>query len=308
MVWRWCWWQACAVLALATGVATGQEPPVGFVGDPGGQVLVSGDNRVMILDAGGRMVWEHRTGLVHDAWKLANGNVLYADGQSVTEVAPDKKVVWQYRSESKRGDATYACQRLANGNTLVGENSTGRVLEVDAAGKVVFTLQTQPVAPNSHGNQRLARKLDNGNYLVAQKDAKVVKEYRPNGEVVQELKLPNVAFSTFRTPQGTTVVGCISHVLEFDAAGQRVWEFDPKKDAPEVAISAICGVHLLPDGTMLLGMYSANTKDEKGCNFLAINRAKKVLWRYREPKLARSSMAVQMLDKDGHALAAPGWR
>ena len=184
----------------------------------------------------------------------------------------------------------------------MGENSTGRIFEVDRAGKVVFTLQTQPFTLNVHGNQRLARKLDNGNYLVCHKDAHLVKEYKPTGEVVQELRLPDAAFSAIRTPQGTTVVGCISRVIEFDRAGKRLWEFDAKTDAPDVAIGAITGVHLLPSGNMVLGIYSANTKDGKGCNFLEISRQKKVVWRYCDAKFSHSSMAVQMLDADGKAL------
>ena len=47
--------------------------------------------------------------LVHDAWMLPSGNILYADG-GVTEVTPDHKVVFQYKSEvSKGGGASSFC-------------------------------------------------------------------------------------------------------------------------------------------------------------------------------------------------------
>ena len=292
------------VLCLFAGPLAAAEPADNrFTGTPEGQVLVAADSRVVVVAPTGQIAWEYKSdGLVHDAWKLPDGNVLLGNGRSVTEVAADKRVVWRFQSDSGRGDATYACQRLPDGRTLVGENSTGRILEVDRAGKVVFTLQTQPFTRNAHGNQRLARKLDNGNYLVCHKDARLVKEYKPTGEVVQELRLPDAAFSAIRTPQGTTVVGCISRVMEFDRAGKRVWEFDAKADAAGVAIGAITGVHLLPGGNLVLGIYSANTKDGKGCNFLEISREKKIVWRYCDAKFAHSSMAVQMLDAEGKAL------
>ena len=97
---------------------------------------------------------------------LPNGNVLFADGASVSEVTSEHKVVFCYKAAEQHGGGSYACQRLDNGNTLVGENSTGRVLEVDPAGKIVFQLQTSPAKTGTHHNFRMVRKLENGNYLV----------------------------------------------------------------------------------------------------------------------------------------------
>ena len=300
---------AALLCSLMCPLATAAPVPSPFTAPPEGQILAAADSRVVIVAPSGKIVWEYKSdGLVHDAWKLPGGNVLFGNGRGVTEVSPDKHVVWQFRSDSGRGDATYACQRLPDGRTLVGENSTGRILEVDRSGKVVFRLQTQPFTPNAHGNQRMARKLENGNYLVCHKDARLVKEYKPTGEVVEELRVPDAAFGAVRTPQGTTVVGCIGRVMEFDRAGKPLWEFDAKKDAPDAAIGAITGIHLLPGGKMLLGIYSANTKDDRGCNFLEISRRKKVVWRFCDAKFSHSSMAVEMLDADGNALPQPALR
>lgn len=156
------------------------------------------------------MVWEYPAKLVHDVWMLENGNVLFADGDTVTEVTPEKRVVFQYKSESQQGGGTYACQRLDNGRTLIGENSTGRVLEVDSTGKVLFSLQTQPFKAGQHHNMRMARKLVSGNYLVCHSGARQVKEYTPKGEVVWEVKAPGgLAFAALRTPRGTTVVSSL---------------------------------------------------------------------------------------------------
>ena len=44
------------------------------------------------------------------------------------EVTPDKKVIFQFKSPVQKGGGTYSCQRLENGATLIGENSTGKVL------------------------------------------------------------------------------------------------------------------------------------------------------------------------------------
>ena len=90
-------------------------------GNLGGRVLTAGDRRVMILSPAGEVLWQYPTQLTHDVWMLGDGHVLFADGETVTEVTPEKKVVFQYRAQEQKGGGTYSCQRLANGDTLVGE-------------------------------------------------------------------------------------------------------------------------------------------------------------------------------------------
>lgn len=272
----------------------------GISGEVGGKLLAAGDKRVMILAADGAVEWEHPTALTHDAWRLANGNVLFADGATVTEVTPEHRVVFQYKAAEQKGGGTYSCQRLDNGRTLIGENSTGRVLEVDAAGKVVFELQTQPATVGGHHNMRMVRKLKSGNYLVCHSGAHVVKEYTPKGDVVLELKTPNLAFAAVRTAKGTTLVSSLGKLLEFDAAGKVVWEF-ANTDIPGVKITNMTGLHLLANGNVVTGCYRAYDKGE-GCGLLEITREKKLVWRLCDPKLAGTMMAVQKLDASGKAM------
>ena len=285
MVWLW------------TAVCCG----AGVSGEAGGQLLAAGDRRVMILADDGAVAWEHPTALTHDAWMLGNGNVLFADGATVTEVTPDHKVVFQYKSPEQKGGGTFSCQRLDNGNTLIGENSTGKVLEVNPDGKVVFELQTSPAALGAHHNMRMVRKLQNGNYLVCHSGAHLVKEYTPKGGVVLELKTPNLAFAAIRTAKGTTLVSTLDKLIEFDAAGKVVWEF-ANTDIPGVKITNMTGLHLLPNGNIVTGCYRAYEKGE-GTGLLEITRDKKLVWRLSNPKLAGTMMAVQKLDAGGKAMA-----
>jgi hypothetical protein len=155
-----------AVILLLPGLSPAAEPSPLITGALPGNVLVGGSGRLFILTPDGKIAWQHKAALVHDAWMLPTGNILYADGQSVTEVTVDHKVVFQYKSQEQQGGGAYACQRLPNGNTLIGENSTGRILEVDPAGKILFQLQTTPATRGAHHNMRMVSKLDNGNYLA----------------------------------------------------------------------------------------------------------------------------------------------
>jgi hypothetical protein len=300
-------WAAVAtamVMSVETGVHAADSRPgpatVLVSGNLDGCVLAAGSKRVLILDRQGNVTWEHPTALTHDAWMLPNGNVLFADGASVTEVTPEHKVVFQYRAAESRGGGTYACQRLENGHTVIGENSTGRLLEVDAAGKTVHALQTSPAKTGDHHNLRMVRKLDSGNYLVCHSGAHLVKEYAPDGKVVLEIKAPNLAFAAIRTPQNTTLVSTLSRILEYDAAGKIVWQF-ANTDIPGVPITNMTGMHLLPDGRLAVGCYSAYRNGE-GTGLFVITRDRQLVWRYSNPARDGSMMALQCLGAEGRPL------
>jgi hypothetical protein len=281
-------------------MACGRATPGDIAGTLPGLLLAGGTKRVVLIDAGGRIVWEHQAALVHDAWMLPGGKILFADGVAVTEVAPDHTVVFQFRPQEQRGGGAYACQRLSDGNTLIGENSTGRILEVDPQGRVMFELQCSPVQAGAHQNMRMARKLDNGNYLVCHSGAHLVKEYARDGKTALELKTPNLAFAAIRTERGTTMVSTLGQVLEYDASGHVVWQF-ANTDLPGVVITNMTGMHLLPDGNLAVGCYRAYN-GRAGHGLFEITRGRKLVWRYADPDGDVSMMAIQRLDGRGSPL------
>jgi hypothetical protein len=283
-----------ALLALAPAFAAVVN------GTPAGCVLVGGSGHVLILDPQGAVKWEHPAALVHDAWMLPSGNVLFADGTSVTEVTPQHKVVFCYKSTEQHGGGTYACQRLENGNTLIGENSTGRVLEVEPAGKIVFQLQTSPAKTGNHHNFRMVRKLENGNYLVCHSGSRLLKEYAADGKVVLQIKTPNLVFAAIRTPQKTTLISTLNRLQEYDAAGKVLWEFS-NTDLPGVTITNMTGLHLLANGHIAVGCYAAYRNGE-GTGLFEITRDRKLVWRYANPAGDKSMMAVQCLTPDARPL------
>ena len=276
------------------------SPALPITGNLPGRVLVGGSGRVFILGQDGSVVWTQSSHLTHDAWMLSNGNILFADGESVTEITPEHKIIFQYKSKEQHGGGTYSCQRLANGNTLIGENSAGRVLEVDSTGKIVFELATSPVKPGAHQNMRMARKLENGNYLVCQSGANLVKEYAPDGKVVMEIKTPKLAFAAIRTPAGTTLVSTLDHIIEYDTAGKAVWQF-ANTDLPGVTITNMTGMHLMESGNLAVGCYAAY-KGKEGNALFEITHDKKLVWRFSDPRAGTSLMAIQRLDAGGKPL------
>ena len=137
-----------SVVSLLPAAAAADGPRV--QGKLSGQVLATGSGKVLLLDATGKTLWQFKGRNCSDVWMLDNGNVLLADN-NVSEIDPKtNKVVWSYRPPQQKGGGTFACQRLAGGITMVGENSAGRIVEVDKAGKVVFELKLPLCKPGSH--------------------------------------------------------------------------------------------------------------------------------------------------------------
>lgn len=292
-------------LAAASPLHAVEYPLV--TGTSPGPVLVGGSGRVLILSDKGSTLWEYPAGLVHDVWMLPKGNILFADGDSVTEVTRSQKVVFQYKSPIPRGGGTYSCQRLANGNTVIGENSTGKVLEVDSKGKIVFSLQTHPSKVGEHHNMRMVRKLKNGNYLVCHSGAHVVKEYAPDGKVVWESAQPALTFAAIRTARGTTFVSSLNQIIEYDKDGKKIWECSTK-DFGDTKVTNMTGMHLLENGNILVGVYAAYDQKGRGCSLLEITREKKVLWTFANPRADQSMMGAELLTEDRTPLPEPCMR
>jgi hypothetical protein len=125
------------------------------------------DGAVREYDARGKVVWEYEVPLfgkerkgghgpegfgnsVYSAMRLPNGNTLIGtgNGHSVLEVTPEKQIVWKVEQNDLPG-ITLAwvtrVERLANGNTLIGNCHAGpanpQFIEVTADRKVVWTFK-----------------------------------------------------------------------------------------------------------------------------------------------------------------------
>lgn len=276
--------------AMAAGLACAD----GFEGKPEAQILSTGSGRVLLLSPQGDVVWEHKADNIHDAWLLPNGNVIFADG-NITEVTRDHKVVFEYRPENQKGGGAYSCQRLANGNTVVGENASGRVVEVDKDGKIVFSMMTRFGNTDEHHHLRMVRKLSNGNYLVSHSQANIVREYKPDGTTAWEKPTKALSFAAVRLANGNTLTSSLNQLTEYDKDGNEVWEFK-NTDLPGVLIQNMTGIHVLPNGNIVVGCYAAYNKEGEGTGLFEITRDKKLVWRYVSPgRRDTNMMGVQKL-------------
>jgi HEAT repeat protein len=184
---------------------------------PGGRVLVAEINghRVTERDRNGKILWEHKVNTPIACQRLPNGNTFISTNHVATVVTPAGKEVFSYRADN--GFFIHSIQRLANGHlacismggvirevdkagkvvrdiSLTNEGSSwsgieglpgnrflavggGKVLEVDAAGKVGWKVNVPGAC--------YATRLPNGNTLVVN-NSKGLVEVDRTGKTVWE--------------------------------------------------------------------------------------------------------------------------
>lgn len=264
--------------------------------------LVMG-GKTAIIDEDGQPAWEYNGGS-RDGFVLPNGNVLLAYSDRVVEVTRAKQVVFTYQRSKENGEIG-TTQRLYNGNTLVTElGPRPRLLEVDPKGNIALDVPLQPETDNTHMQTRMARQLRNGNYLVPHLLAFAVKEYAPNGKVVQAFKTDfaelggrqaeNWPFTAIRLDNGNTVVS-LTHgnkVVELNPRGEVIWKVT--NDDVRGLFKDPCGSQRLANGNTVVGSHAAN----QGVSMVEVTPQNKIVWTSDHP-LAAGVHHFQILTTNG---------
>jgi hypothetical protein len=252
----------------------------------------------VFLVEGERPVWEYDAPDSNDLWVLANGNLLFTTGHGVVEVTRQKRVVFRYESASD----VYACQRLANGDTFVGECSAGRLLEVSPAGKIEKEVRLlREGEDGGHAFMRNARRLANGHYLVAHYGGQLVREYDAGGKPVWEAPAPGGPHSVARLAAGTTLVatadrdGAEPRLLEIAPDGRVAWELS-NDDLPGRPLRFLGGFHRLANGNTVLSNWLGHGHLGEAPLLLEVTREKKVVWTWANHQALRTASSVVMLD------------
>ena len=303
----WTAWAWKTVVVLAAGLMPAQEDAA----RPGtGHRFACCDHtqgRVFIVSGSGRIEWDHPAPACNDLWVLADGNVLFDTGHGVEEVDHAGKVVFHYESTSE----IYACQRLPDGNTLVGECTAGRLLEVDRAGKVVKEIRLLPPGKTGgHLTMRNARRLENGHYLVCHYGEQVVREYDARGGLVREIPARGGPHSAIRLPGGNTLIACgdasldPAGVFEVDGAGKTVWQVKGN-DLPGISLKFMAGLHRLSNGNTVMSNWLGHGHLGQGPHVIEVTPDRRVVWTFADHRVVKSVGSVQVLDDDHGPAGAP---
>lgn len=299
---RICAWGLCLSVAAAVwaGDASFMKGKRFAVGDYSG-------GKVCVIEADGRISWEQKAPDCNDLWILPGGSILFTTGHGAKEVAKDGTVKFEYNSSAE----IYAVQRLDNGNTFVGECTTGRLLEIAPDGKtIVKEVRIQPEGkPCGHAFIRNVRVLKNGHYLVAHYSSRYVTEYAADGSVVWTFKAPGGPHSVTRLANGNTLIACSDNgtpcMVEVTPEGKTVWDLS-NKDLPGAPIKFLTGFHKLPNGNILISNWVGHGKFGTAPHLMEITPDKKVVWRFNDHKRFRAIATVQVFGEGDAPLSGEG--
>ena len=263
--------------------------------------------KVFLVDAAGKVEWSYDAPNANDIWVLPNGNLLFNTGHGVKEVTRDRKVVFAYESVSE----IYACQRLPNGNTFIGESNTGRLLELNPAGRIVRQLRLLPEGQDGgSAYMRNSRRLAHGNYLVAHYGDQVVREYDPDGKVVWQVAVPGGPHSAVRLPDGNTLIasadrgGATARVFEVTPDGRTVWEVQGD-ELPGISLKFMAGLHRLPNGNTVMSNWLGHGQFGRAPHLIEVTRDKRVVWTFADHESMKTISSVEILDAAGGGVAGP---
>jgi hypothetical protein len=307
-----------AILGLLISPTGFGDPAAGASKPVSHRVIVQGKDRIAIVNAKGEVEWEVPCAFTsHDIAVVPNGHYLLHTGPAtLVEMTPEKKVVWQYVSQPKAGYRgpveIHAFQRLKDGLTMIAESGNQRIIEVDKVGRIVHQIPLTVDHPNSHRDTRLARKLENGHYLVCHEGDGVVREYDERGKVVWSYALDlngreetpghdghgtNV-FGAIRLRNGDTLIagGNNNRVLEVTPAGKIVWSVD-YNELPGIRLYWVTTLEMLPNGHLVIGNTHAGPDNPQ---LIEITRDKKVVWTFRDfETFGNDVAAAEVLDVQG---------
>lgn len=301
MMTRACVWGS--LLLTAAGVVADETP---FMKGRRFAAADYSSGKVCVVEADGSVSWTQKAPNSNDLWILPGGSVLFTTGHGVKEVGKDGAVKFAYQSQAE----IYAVQRLANGNTFVGECTSGRLLELTPEGKIAKELALLPAGKaGGHAYIRNARALANGHFLVCHYGGRYVAEYAADGTVVWTHKTPGGPHSAARLASGNTLIACGDNgtpcLIEVNPEGQTVWQVS-NADLPEQPFKFLTGFQKLPNGNVLVSNWLGHGKFGTAPHLMEITPDKKIVWSFADHVAFSTISTVQVFGEGDMPLSGEG--
>ncbi|WP_437185950.1 PQQ-binding-like beta-propeller repeat protein [Planctomicrobium sp. SH668] len=296
-------WGNRILIAMAAIAFCGSSLLAAEVSSSRHAVIAADKGRISRFNEEGKLIWSYDLkSSIHHFELLSNGNLLTQQHYSkLIEIHPSGRIVWTYDSSTANGNEgkqleVHTFQRLENGHTMIVENGVGRIIEIDADGKLVKSIDYQVSKPNAHSDVRRAHQLDNGNYLVCHEaDGRVV-EYSGDGGIVWSFDVPlfgkerrgghgpeafgNQVYNALRLKNGNTLIatGNGHSVIEVTPAKEIVWELH-QNDLPGITLAWVTSLEVLENGNLIIGNCHAGPDQPQ---LIEVSRDKTVLWTFKD--------------------------
>jgi PQQ-like domain len=257
----------------------------------------------------GQIVWWYENpqskGEISDAVLMSNGNILFAHQYGITEIAPDKSVVWNFDAPPKT--EIHTARPIGKDRVLFIQNGNpAKLLVVNKrTGETERQFELTVAHPkDTHLQFRHAELTDAGTLLIAHKDMGKVCEYDETGKLVWSADFPVAPWYAVRLANGNTLTCGKGLVREINPSGKPVWELIPVQDLPDYKVTGLQTARRLPNGNTLLNNWlnqwnSTVAAETPPVQAWEVTPDKKVVWALRswtDPNLGPAT-TIQLLDE-----------
>ena len=274
-------------------------------------------NQSMFLVRDGRIAWSASIPLhpspganqeFDDATLLSDGNVIFSRMSGAGEIAPDKRVVWDYPAPA--GTEIHSIQSLGKDRVLIMRNGNpAQAMIINTA-----TVATDKVIPipttvtGTHGQFRHIRMTRAGTLLVPHLGEGKDVEYDLQGRVLWSVAAKS-PWSAIRLDNGNTLIAgdWSGYVREVNPKGETVWEFT-QADVPDIKLFNTQTANRLANGNTVITNWCAGDKNMQEwpntVQVLEVSPDKKVVWALRswsDPGDLGPASSIQLLDAPGAA-------
>ena len=266
---------AAVAQRLATGLGAHDFLYAGESHDRNLYVVRRGKIAWSFSDPGGR-------GEISDAVMLSNGNILFTRQFGISEVTPEKVVVWHY--DAPAGTEVHTAVPIGKNRVLYVQNgdvAVVRVIEKTTGATVKeFRLKTK-LPPSTHGQFRHVRLTAQGTLLVAHMDLNKVVEYDSDGNELWSFPADR-PWGVTPLANGNVLITDSKGVREITHRGDTAWSWAPA-DAPEYTFANLQQAWRLPNGNTVINNWvnewDADPKDLTGTvQAIEVTPSKKVVW------------------------------
>jgi hypothetical protein len=247
------------------------------------------NKKLIKIKEDGTLLWEFPNNNGHDVQLLKNGNVLIVTGE-VQEVTPEKQIVWRVGKPTVQN--AEAAQRLDNGHTVIADNGTHAVIELNGKNEEIWRFEVPNGNKRPHPTMRQVRRLANGNTLICASTEDEVWEVTPEKKIVWRYKIPFPYLAT-RLDSGNTLISSGDgygsprgyYLIEVDPAGQTVWKYGGDDAPADQKLNWPSGFVRMPDGTTYVS-------EAQGADIKVISHDKKLLRTIKSPAMAHPCTLV----------------
>jgi outer membrane protein assembly factor BamB len=263
----------------------------------------------MFIVRRGEVVWSYThngRGEISDAILLPNGNILFAHQFGVTEVSPEKTVLWNH--DAPTNTEIHTAQPMGGNSVWFIQN--GDPAKFIVMNKTTGNVEREFVLPvknpkGIHGQFRHARLTETGTILVAHMDLGKAVEYDLDGKELWAKDVPGVWSATPLKNGNVLATSNRGFVREMNRQGEVIWEWTPA-DAPGYRITNLQLAIRLPNGNTVINnwfnQWSAQLdRNDPPVQAIEVTPDKKIVWALRSwapPADLGPATTIQILGAD----------